>query len=76
MQRTQKSFKLQSPYPISKDQQTVVDQLVDGVKEGGNQTLLGVTGSGKTFVMANIIAEEKQTNINTLTQQDIGSTIV
>lgn len=60
MQRIQKSFKLQSPYSMSKDQQEVVDHLVNGVKDGGNQTLLGVTGSGKTFVMANIIAEENR----------------
>ena len=60
MQRTEKSFKLQSPYPMSKDQQKAVEDLVNGIKEGGNQTLLGVTGSGKTFVMANIIEKENR----------------
>lgn len=60
MQRTQKSFKLQSPYPMSTDQQKAVEDLVNGIKEGGNQTLLGVTGSGKTFVMANIIEKENR----------------
>jgi len=60
MQRTEKSFKLQSPYTMSKDQQKAVDQLLNGIKQGGNQTLLGVTGSGKTFVMANIIGKENR----------------
>ncbi|MDR0433828.1 MAG: excinuclease ABC subunit UvrB [Gracilibacteraceae bacterium] len=50
-------FQLQAPYALSGDQPQAVDELVRGVLEGRrHQTLLGVTGSGKTFTMANIIA--------------------
>lgn len=49
-------FKLVSDYKLSGDQPDAVEKLVDGVKKGfKEQTLLGVTGSGKTFTMANII---------------------
>ncbi|HOV34497.1 MAG TPA: excinuclease ABC subunit UvrB [Candidatus Dojkabacteria bacterium] len=48
-------FKLQSPYSPSEDQQRAIDEIVEGLKTKQKQTLLGVTGSGKTFVMANII---------------------
>jgi excinuclease ABC subunit B len=45
------------PYPPAGDQPTAIAQLVEGVEEGlSYQTLLGVTGSGKTFTMANVIA--------------------
>lgn len=51
-------FKLVSPYKPMGDQPKAIDDLVDGVKRGyPEQTLLGVTGSGKTFTMANIIAK-------------------
>ena len=50
-------FELYQPYPPAGDQPTAIDQLVDGVNDGEVfQTLLGVTGSGKTFTMANVIA--------------------
>ena len=50
-------FKLVSDYKPTGDQPQAIDKLVDGVEKGYNeQTLLGVTGSGKTFTMANIIA--------------------
>ena len=50
-------FQLFQPYPPAGDQPTAIDQLVDGVGDGlAYQTLLGVTGSGKTFTMANVIA--------------------
>ena len=49
-------FKLVSDYKPSGDQPSAIDSLVQGIKEGmRGQTLLGVTGSGKTFTMANII---------------------
>jgi len=49
-------FKLHSPYKPTGDQPQAIEQLVQGFKEGNQfQTLLGVTGSGKTFTMANII---------------------
>ncbi len=49
-------FKLQSQYKPTGDQPQAIDQLVEGVNDGQPaQTLLGVTGSGKTFTMANVI---------------------
>ncbi|SCI63670.1 Excinuclease ABC subunit B [uncultured Ruminococcus sp.] len=51
-------FELVSPYKPSGDQPQAIDKLVEGIKKGyRDQTLLGVTGSGKTFTMANIIAQ-------------------
>jgi excinuclease ABC subunit B len=50
-------------FPPSGDQPEAIAQLVRGVQKGGRQTLLGVTGSGKTFTIANVIA---RTNKNTL----------
>ncbi len=51
-------FELFQPYPPAGDQPTAIAQLVDGIKDGEVfQTLLGVTGSGKTFTMANVIAQ-------------------
>ena len=51
-------FQLESNYQLRGDQPQAVEQLVHGVKAGmRHQTLLGVTGSGKTFTMANVIAQ-------------------
>ena len=51
-------FVLHSPYQPTGDQPEAIAQLVDGVNKGyQEQTLLGVTGSGKTFTMANVIAQ-------------------
>lgn len=51
-------FKLQAPYKPTGDQPQAIAELVKGFKEGNQfQTLLGVTGSGKTFTMANVIQE-------------------
>ncbi len=51
-------FKLHSEYKPTGDQPRAIEQLVKGVKNGDRyQTLLGVTGSGKTFTMANIISQ-------------------
>jgi len=50
-------FQLFQPYPPAGDQPAAIDKLVEGVEDGlAYQTLLGVTGSGKTFTMANVIA--------------------
>lgn len=50
-------FELFQPYPPAGDQPAAIDALVEGVEDGEVfQTLLGVTGSGKTFTMANVIA--------------------
>jgi excinuclease ABC subunit B len=50
-------FELFLPYPPAGDQPAAIEKLVEGVRDGEvYQTLLGVTGSGKTFTMANVIA--------------------
>jgi excinuclease ABC subunit B len=50
-------FELFMPYPPAGDQPVAIEQLVEGIHDGEVfQTLLGVTGSGKTFTMANVIA--------------------
>ncbi|MBK7531697.1 excinuclease ABC subunit UvrB [Piscinibacter sp.] len=50
-------FQLFMPYPPAGDQPAAIDKLVEGIEDGlSYQTLLGVTGSGKTFTMANVIA--------------------
>lgn len=52
-----RDFELHSPYQPSGDQPTAIAKLIDGLESGlAHQTLLGVTGSGKTFTMANVIA--------------------
>jgi excinuclease ABC subunit B len=51
-------FQLFQPYPPAGDQPAAITQLVEGLNDGLSfQTLLGVTGSGKTFTMANVIAQ-------------------
>ena len=72
------SFKLQSPFTPTGDQPQAIEQLVQGVNAGDKaQVLLGVTGSGKTFTMANVIAELNRptlilTHNKTLTAQLYG----
>lgn len=60
-------FKIARPYDPAGDQPEAIRQLVTGIKDGEKfQTLLGVTGSGKTFTMANVIQEvEKPTLVLT-----------
>ena len=58
MQNEQNVFKLHAPYKPTGDQPQAIEQLVRGFREGNQfQTLLGVTGSGKTFTMANVIEQ-------------------
>lgn len=58
------AFKLKSSYSPTGDQPVAIEKLLQGLKDGTReQTLLGVTGSGKTFTMANIIADR---NVPTL----------
>ncbi len=58
MQTAQKLFELHSEYKPTGDQPQAIEALVKGFQEGNQfQTLLGVTGSGKTFTMANVIAQ-------------------
>ena len=54
-------FEVVSPYQMAGDQPAAVQALADGVENGlTEQTLLGVTGSGKTFTMANLIARTQR----------------
>lgn len=57
-------FKLHSKYKPTGDQPEAIEKLVEGIKRGDKgQTLLGVTGSGKTFTMANVIAQVNKPTI-------------
>ena len=59
-----KMFKLHSKYKPTGDQPEAIDTLVDGIKKGyKGETLLGVTGSGKTFTIANVIAQVNKPTI-------------
>lgn len=71
-------FTLKAPYKPTGDQPQAIEKLVKGFKEGNQfETLLGVTGSGKTFTMANVIqALNKPTLIISHTQQDTGGAAV
>ena len=54
-------FKLVSQYQPTGDQPQAIRELVEGVKSGDrSQVLLGVTGSGKTFTIANVIAQTRR----------------
>ncbi len=56
-----KEYELVSSYQPSGDQPAAIEQLLDGLEAGlAHQTLLGVTGSGKTFTLANVIAKSKR----------------
>lgn len=55
---TEQPFKLVSPFKPAGDQPRAIDKLIEGLEDGlSHQTLLGVTGSGKTFTIANVIAQ-------------------
>jgi len=52
------AFKLYTPFPPAGDQPDAIRQLTEGILNGERyQTLLGVTGSGKTFTIANVIQQ-------------------
>ena len=54
-------FKIHSPYQMAGDQPEAVAKLGEGINNGlTEQTLMGVTGSGKTFTMANIIEQTQR----------------
>ncbi len=56
--KSEQKFILHSPYEPTGDQPQAIEKLVEGFKKGNQfETLLGVTGSGKTFTMANVIAK-------------------
>ncbi|MEL6923890.1 MAG: DEAD/DEAH box helicase family protein, partial [Bacteroidota bacterium] len=72
------NFQLESPFQPTGDQPQAIRQLIDGVQLGDpHQCLLGVTGSGKTFTVANVIAQLNRptlvlTHNKTLTAQLYG----
>ena len=72
------SFTIESPYQPAGDQPEAIKQLIEGINKGDRaQVLLGVTGSGKTFTMANVIAQVNKptlilTHNKTLTAQLYG----
>ena len=69
-----KGFELVSKYKPAGDQPNAIETLVDGLECGlAAQTLLGVTGSGKTFTMANVI---QQVQRPTLILAHIGSAVI
>ena len=58
-------FKIESNFKPTGDQPEAIQQLVEGINSGEKyQTLLGVTGSGKTFTVANVIQEVERPKIN------------
>ena len=60
-------FNLQSDFKPTGDQPKAIRELITGVEDNiPFQTLLGVTGSGKTFTIANVIQEVKKTNLNSI----------
>jgi excinuclease ABC subunit B len=59
-----KAFKVHSPFKPAGDQPVAIERLVEGIQAGlAHQTLLGVTGSGKTFTIANVIARVQRPTI-------------
>src|SRR6476661_3415264 len=58
MDHTMSSFKLHTPFPPAGSQPNAIKELVEG--RPGKSTLLGVTGSGKTYTIANVIAQQNK----------------
>ena len=75
----QGTFQLVSSYKPTGDQPQAIAKLVEGIQRGDReQTLLGVTGSGKTFTMANVIAQVQTvsyTHLDVYKRQGSGHTI-
>ena len=70
-------FKLVSDYKPTGDQPQAIEKLANGIKEGKKfQTLLGVTGSGKTFTMANIIEKVQKPTLVLAHNKTLARTII
>ena len=70
-------FKLVSNYKPTGDQPKAIEYLVDGINKGEKyQTLLGVTGSGKTFTMANIIEKVQKPTLVLAHNKTLARTII
>lgn len=60
-QQLSKTFRLQSPFKPAGDQPAAISRLVAGLHHGlAHQTLLGATGTGKTFTIANVIVQQQR----------------
>ena len=69
-------FELHSEYKPTGDQPQAIERLVRGFKEGNQfETLLGVTGSGKTFTMANVIAQLNKPTLILAHNKTLGCTV-
>ena len=70
-------YRLHQPFEPAGDQPAAIAQLVEGIDDGlAFQTLLGVTGSGKTFTMANVIARTGAAGDRDGAEQDAGGAVV
>lgn len=70
-------FKLHSEFKPTGDQPEAIEYLSKGIEEGKKyQTLLGVTGSGKTFTMANIIAKTQRPTLVLAHNKTLARTII
>lgn len=70
-------FNLKSDYKPTGDQPQAIKKLVEGINTNERyQTLLGVTGSGKTFTVANVIEKVERPNPSLGAQQNAGGTII
>ena len=64
-------FRLNQPFEPSGDQPKAIESLTQGIRSGQSaQVLLGATGTGKTFTMANVIAERGSSRLGAQSQQD------
>ena len=74
---TMNEFKLKAPYKPTGDQPQAIAELVKGFKEGNQcQTLLGVTGSGKTFTMANVIQQLQKPTLVIAHNKTLASSVI
>jgi len=72
-----KKFQMKTDFKPAGDQPEAIKQLVNGAnKDQLSQVLLGVTGSGKTFTMAQVIEKTNRPALNSCTQQNIGSSTI
>ena len=70
-------FKLHSKFKPTGDQPQAIEALVNGIKKGEKyQTLLGVTGSGKTFTMANIIQQVQKPTLILAHNKTLARTVI
>ena len=76
-QSSSQTFEVVSKYQPAGDQPSAIEQLVTGIDAGlAAQTLLGVTGSGKTFTIAQVIAKSQRPYYCLGTQQNPGGAVI